>query len=183
MNMSTFKIGDTVVEPSIGVCQVQGIRTMIVDGSNEDYYIFQGNNAKVMVPRSQLEKRGIRRPMSKEDARKVTGALKVPVNPTRGDARLQYLEYQETMRSGDPARISKLLRKLFILDQSDDLKGKEKELMEQAKKFLVDEITFTQGDSKTKVTNDVDESLRAMYKKKLQHDRETVKERLTAKIK
>ena len=27
-----FKIGDTVVEPSIGICEVQGIRVMNVDG-------------------------------------------------------------------------------------------------------------------------------------------------------
>jgi len=182
MAAATFKVGDTVVEPSIGVCQIQGIRQMIVDGSNEDFFIFQATNARVMVPRSQLEKRGIRRPMSKDDVKKVTLMLRMPVTPSRGDARAQYLEYQDTLRSGDPARISKLLRKLFILDQSDDLKGKEKELMEQARKFLVEEITYIEGASKTKITNDINESLRMMYKKKVKKEKELPREKAARKV-
>lgn len=169
---TSLRVGETVVEPTIGICTVAGIREMKVDGNQEDYFIFQSQSARVMVPRSQLSRRGIRRPMSKDDIKKLTNTLKVPVSHVRGDAREQYLEYQEILRSGDPTRISKLLRKLFILNQSDDLKGKEKELMEQARKFLVDEIMFIEGGSKTKTVSDIDECLRAMYKKKIQMDKE-----------
>lgn len=168
---TNFRTGDTVVEPSLGVCRVQGIRPMTVDGIAEDYYIFQSPTAKVMVPRSQLARRGVRRPMSKEGIRKIANTLRMPVTPQRGDAREQYLLYQETLNSGDPMRISKLLRNLFILEQSDDLKGKEKELMEKARKFLVEEITFIKGTPKTQVANDINEHLRLMYKKKVQQDK------------
>ena len=170
-----FKIGDTVVEPSIGVCRVQGIRQMVVDGRQEDYFIFQGPTAKILVPRSQLTRRGIRKPMTKDDIKKVANTLRVPVNPVRGDARTQYLDYQDTLKSGDPGRISKLLRNLFILDQSSELKGKEKELMEQAKRFLVEEITFIKGTPKTKILEDINENLRQMYKKKVQKDKTEAK--------
>lgn len=178
-----FRIGDTVVEPTIGICRVEGIRTMQIDGTKEDYFIFQSPTAKVLVPRSQLLKRGIRRPMTKDDIKKVQNTLRVPVNPTRGDARTQYLDYQATLKSGDPTRISKLLRNLYILDQSDDLKGKEKELMEQARKFLVEEITFIKGTPKTKILNDINENLKQMYKKKVAKEREDSKEKATAKKK
>lgn len=180
VNGPYFKVGDTVVEPTIGVCRVQGIRKMAVDGSMEEYFIFQAPTAKVLVPRSQLEKRGIRRPMTKDDIKKVNTTLRMPVSPIRGDARTQYLDYQETLKSGDPGRISKLLRNLYILDQSDDLKGKEKELMEQARKFLVEEITFIKGTPKTQILNDINESLRMMYKKKMQKDKDTTKEKAVA---
>lgn len=179
-NGPVFRIGDTVVEPTIGVCRVQGIRKMVVDGAIEEYFIFQAPTAKVLVPKSQLTKRGIRRPMTKDDIKKVTTTLRMPVSPIRGDARTQYLDYQETLKSGDPGRISKLLRNLYILDQSDDLKGKEKELMEQARKFLVDEITFIKGTPKTQILNDINESLRQMYRKKTQKDREGSREKVTA---
>ncbi|MBI1785280.1 hypothetical protein HYR69_09065 [Candidatus Sumerlaeota bacterium] len=183
MSTAMFKVGDTVVEPSIGICRIQGIRQIIVDGGTEDYFIFQGPTAKVLVPRSQLEKRGIRHPMSRDDAKRIAGTLRVPVTLTRGgDAREQYLEYQDTLRSGDPVRISKLLRKLFILDQSNDLKGKEKDLMEQARRFLIEEITFVQELSKTRITDDIDESLRAMYKKKLSKDRPAQREKTAARV-
>lgn len=175
MATATFKVGDTVVEPTIGVCRVQGIRQMTVDGKKEDYFVFQAPTAKVLVPRSQLLKRGIRKPMTKEDIKKVNMTLRAPVNPVRGDARTQYLEYQDTLKSGDPTRISKLLRNLFILDQTDELKGKEKELMEQAKTFLIEEITFIKGTPKTKISDEIDESLQLMYKKKLAADKEKKK--------
>lgn len=166
-----------MVEPSIGVCRVQGIRQMTVDGISEDYYIFQAPTAKVMVPRSQVAKRGIRRPMTKDDVKKVNTTLRSPINPVRGEARSQYLEYQEILKSGDPTRISKLLRNLFILDQTDELKGKEKELMEQARMFLIEEISFINGAPKSKVSTDIEDSLGQMYKKKMTKDKEAAKEK------
>lgn len=171
-----FKIGDVVVEPSIGICNVEGIRRITVDQQTQDYYVFHAqNNATVLVPKSQIEKRGVRKPMSKEDAKKVLSLLKQPTSPNRNDARMQYSAYREIMNSGDPNKISKLLRDLYTLDQTNELKGKEREIMEQAKKFLVDEITYISADSKNKVTDDIQESLKTMYKKKVMKDREARK--------
>lgn len=171
-----FKIGDTVVEPSIGICKVEGIRRMTVDGSPRELYVFNApNNATVLVPKDQIEKRGVRKPMSKEDAKKVLALLKVPTSPNRNDAKMQYAAYREIMNSGDPTKISKLLRDLYTLDQSNELKGKEREIMEQARKFLVDEITYIKSDAKLKITDDIGESLKQMYKKKVQKDRENRK--------
>jgi len=167
-----FKLEETVVEPTIGICTVAGMRRMTVDGVEEDYYIFQAGNAKVMVPRSQLPKRGIRRPMTKDEVKRIFAQLKTPVSPNRNDARMQYTNYRDIMKSGDPHKISRLLRDLFTLDQFDELKGKEKEIMEQAKKFLCDEITFIREASKTQVMESINEALRQMYKKKVQRDKE-----------
>lgn len=171
-----FKIGDTVVEPSIGICEVQGIRVMNVDGQAAEYYVFHApNNTTVLVPKSQVEKRGVRKPMSKEDAKKVLSELKSPTSPNRNDARMQYTAYREILNSGDPKKISKLLRDLYTLDQGNELKGKEREIMEHARKFLVDEISHVRDESKNKVTEDINESLKQMYKKKVQKDREARK--------
>ena len=167
-----FKIGDIVVEPSLGICSIEGVRKMNVDGAEDLFYIFEAGNAKVMVPRSQLPKRGIRKPMSRDDVKKILTMLKQPVSPTRGDARTQYLNYRDILKSGSPQKIAKLLRDLFTLDQSDGLKGKEKEIMEQAKRFLVDEITFVREAPRARAEEDVEESLRQMYKRKVAKDKE-----------
>jgi len=173
--MLKFKINETVVEPTLGICTVEGVKRMTIDGKMEDYYVFQSGNARVMVPRDAVEKRGIRKPMTKEEVRKIMNLLKVPVSPSREDAKMQYMGYREIMKSGDPVRITKLLRELYTLEQSDELKGKEREIMEQAKKFLVDEITYIKGASKTAVSEQINESLRQMYKKKLQKERAKAK--------
>ncbi len=166
--MLEFRVGDTVVEPTLGICLVEGIRRMTVDGVEEDFYIFQSGKARVMVPRSQVAKRGIRKPMSKDDVKKLFALLKMPVSPARGDARQMYLNYRDIIKSGDPLKICKLIRELYILDETDDLKGKEKEIMEQAMAFLVEEVLFVTDDSKTKVRKEIEESLSKMYKKKIE---------------
>ncbi|MBX7247063.1 MAG: hypothetical protein K1X53_16310 [Candidatus Sumerlaeaceae bacterium] len=178
-----FKIGDTVVEPSIGICQVEGIRRMTVDAQTKEYYVFHApNNTTVLVPRDQIVKRGVRKPMSKDEAKKVIALLKVPTSPNRNDARMQYTAYREIINSGDPSRISKLLRDLYTLDQSNELKGKEREIMEQARKFLVDEITYIRADAKNKTLDDINDSLKQMYKKKVQKDREARKKNAAAPL-
>lgn len=165
-----FNPGDTVVEPTIGICQVDGVREMTVDGKTELYCIFSSGKAKVMVPSSQLERRGIRKPMSPDAVKKLYTNLKAPVTPARGDARQMYLNYREIIKSGDPDKICRLIRELYILDKTDELKGKEKEIMEQAMSFLVDEILFVTDESKTKVRRDIEECLTKMYKKKQEKD-------------
>ncbi len=173
--MMKFSKGETVVEPTIGICTVVGMKRMTVDGQEMTMYIFEAQSAMVYVPADQVEKRGIRRPMTRDEVKRVLANLKQPAAPNRNDARLQYINYREIMKSGDPAKITKLLRDLYILDQSDDLKGKEKEIMDQAKKFLCDEISFVRETSKTQVMETLNEALRQMYKKKQQRDKEKAK--------
>ncbi len=170
--MKAFVVGDTVVEPSVGVCRIEGIRRQRIDDKIEDYYIFDSGTAKVYVPLSQIQRRGVRRPMTRQQIRKIYSQLRVPVAINRHEARMQYLTYREVMRSGDPVKITRLLRELFTLDKMDDLKGKEKEIMEQAKKFLVDEIAFIQDHPRAKVQEDIEEGLGAMYRRKVTKDRE-----------
>ncbi len=173
--MMKFKIGETIIEPTNGICVMKGMRRMTVDGKDMTVYIFDAHNAQVYVPVEQVEKRNIRRPMSREDVKKVMAALKTPVATNRTDARLQYQNYREIMKSGDPIKITRLLRDLYILDEADDLKGKEKEIMEQAKKFLCDEIAYVREQSKIQVLESINEALRQMYKKKIQKDKEKAK--------
>ena len=175
-----FKSGDTVVEPTIGICIIAGIKRMTVDGQEDDYFILNppSGSSKVYVPRRLMAKRGIRPPMDKENVRRLLTKLKTPVQVSREDARLQYLTYRDTMKSGDPNKISKLLRELYILDQTDDLKGKEKEIMEQAKSFLIDEIVYVREVSKAKASVQVEEALQAMYK-----ERQAREKKLTEKTK
>lgn len=173
--MMKFAKGETVVDPTIGICVVLGLTKMRVDGEEMVMYIFEAHGAKIMVPERKVEERGIRRPMSRDDVKRVLASMKNPVAPNRNDARLQYVNYRDVMKSGDPAKITRLLRDLFILDQTNDLKGKEKEIMEQARKFLCDEIAFVREVSKTQVLEIVNEALRGMFKKKQARDKEKAK--------
>ena len=51
--MMMFDKGETVVEPTIGICTVVGMKRMNVDGQEMTMYIFQAQNAQVYVPEDQ----------------------------------------------------------------------------------------------------------------------------------
>ena len=173
--MMKFDKGETVVEPTIGICKVIGMKMMHVDDQDITMYIFEAQGAYVYVPASKVVERGIRRPMTRDEVKRVLATLKTPVAPNRDDTRMQYVNYRDIMKSGEPMKITRLLRDLFILDQSDDLKGKEKEIMDQARKFLIDEIAFVREISKSQVQELLSEALRMMYKKKQTKDKEKAK--------
>ncbi|MBN1517379.1 hypothetical protein JXA32_12520 [Candidatus Sumerlaeota bacterium] len=170
-----FKTGDIVVEPTIGICNIEGVVQKTIDGKTDLYYLFNSNSTRVYIAKSKIIERGVRKPMTSEEIKKIINLLKVPVTPQRTDLRTQYLHYRDIMKSGDPVTICKLLRDLYILEQQDDLKGKEKEIMEQAMKFLVNEISYVKDASKSQVTEQIHDALKTMFKKKQQKDKITKK--------
>jgi CarD family transcriptional regulator len=175
MRKVKFKVGQVVVEPSAGICTVEGLSRMQIDGKTENFYIFQSGKARIMIPETQLPTRGIRKPMTSTQIKKIMSLLKVPVTPQRDETQPPYLQYREVLRTGDPLKITRLMRELYILDQGDELRGKEKDLLEYAKRLLCDEITYVKNASKTKVMEDINKCLQAMYKKKLAKDRQKAK--------
>lgn len=173
-------IGEWVVEPTLGICQVQGIRYMKFNNKEEEFFAFHASsstsNASVLVPKSQLKRRGIRRPINLDKIKKLFVQLKTPTTPVKQEARVQYNAYNATLLSGCPNKISRMLRDLYSLEQGNDLKGKEKEMREKAFKFLQEEIAWVRGDKDTKkAEEEISEALRQMYKKKVQKDREAKK--------
>ncbi len=169
--MKKLKVNDIVVEPTVGICEVEGLRRMDVDDAEHDFYILKSGNARVMIPVGQIERRGIRKPMTDEEVKKIFQQLKVPVSPSRGNTKAQYLGYREILKSGSPQKIAKLLRDLYTLEQIEELKGKERDIMEQARRFLCDEICFVTEQSRTRVMERINQSLKSMYKKKVARDR------------
>ena len=61
-----FKIGETVVDPQLGLCQLQGVNQLSLDGKTELYYVLNSRETKVMIPESQVIIRGLRRPVTKK---------------------------------------------------------------------------------------------------------------------
>jgi RNA polymerase-interacting CarD/CdnL/TRCF family regulator len=175
MKKLELKVGEVVVEPSTGICTVEGLRRMQIDGRMDNFYIFQSGKARIMIPQSQVPSRGIRKPMSRALVKKMLSLLKVPVSPVRDETQPPYIGYREIVRTGDPMKINRLLRELYILDQGDELRGKERDLLEYSKRLLCDEISFVKNLPKIKVMEDINKSLEAMYKKKLAKDRQKAK--------
>lgn len=106
--------GEVVLYPARGVCTVREIATTWVDGEAFEVYVLvqEGTGGTLMVPMGKAAANGLRRvPAGKE----LDGALEV----LKGRARVgrgvwarRAKEFEEKIKSGDPAQLAEVVRDL-----------------------------------------------------------------------
>lgn len=109
-----IQAGEVVLYPARGVCTVREIATTWVDGQAFEVYVLvqDGSGGTLMVPMGKAMANGLRRvPAGKE----LDGALEV----LKGRARLgrgvwarRAKEFEEKIKSGDPALLAEVVRDL-----------------------------------------------------------------------
>lgn len=162
-----FKVGETVVEPSIGICEIKGKTRLQIDDKVEDFFIFHSGTAKVMIPKSQLKKRGIRKPICSKEVKKIFKLLSDYKEVNRDVSRQQYINDMNILKRGNITEIATLLKSLFTVQLVTELKGKEKEIFNNAKRVVMDELMFVTKKSKAAINNEIDKALAEISKKRL----------------
>jgi len=162
-----FSVGETVVEPSIGICEIKGKTRLQIDDKVEDFFIFHSGTAKVMIPKSQLKKRGIRKPISPKEVKKIYKLLSDYKEVSRDVSRQQYINDMNILKRGNIIEIATLLKSLYTVELVTELKGKEKEIFNNAKRVVIDELMYVTKKSKAIVNNEIDKSLAEISKKRL----------------
>ena len=162
-----FSVGETVVEPSIGICEIKGKTRLQIDDKIEDFFIFHSGTAKVMIPKSQLKKRGIRKPISPKEVKKIYKLLSDYKEVSRDVSRQQYINDMNILKRGNIIEIATLLKSLYTVELVTELKGKEKEIFNNAKRVVMDELMYVTKKSKAIVNNEIDKSLAEISKKRL----------------
>ena len=161
-----FKVGEMVIEPSIGICEIKGKTLLNIDNKQEEFYIFHSGTAKVMIPKSQLKRRGIRRPIGPKEIKKVYKILSDYEEINRDVSRQQYINDMNTLKRGNVLEIARLMRTLHTVELSAELKGKEKEILSNARKAVAEELVFVTQKSKVAIGKEIDKSLAEIAKKK-----------------
>jgi len=162
-----FSVGETVVEPSIGICEIKGKTRLQIDDKIEDFFIFHSGTAKVMIPKSQLKKRGIRKPISPKEVKKIYKLLSDYKEVSRDVSRQQYINDMNILKRGNIIEIATLLKSLYTVELVTELKGKEKEIFNNAKRVVMDELMYVTKKSKAIVNNEIDKALAEISKKRL----------------
>lgn len=153
-----FKIGDNTVYPSHGVGQICAIETKEYYGIQTTFYtirIFE-TGAKIMVPQKTATSAGLRPIISSNDADKVFSILKksdVKIDNQTWNRR--YREYMEKIKTGSTFEIAEVLRDLFILKSDKELSFGERKLMDQARTFLVKELSLSKDSPEETVEDEI----------------------------
>jgi CarD family transcriptional regulator len=155
----SFKEGDKAVHPAHGVGEITSIEQREIAGSKKSFYILKilDSGMTVMVPTDGAERLGLRRVISRKDAKKVLDILKEDeVAVTSQPWNRRYREYTDMLKSGSPFEVAKVLRDLYRLKSDKDLSFGERRLLEQARNLLVTELALARRCKEQRVEQEID---------------------------
>jgi CarD family transcriptional regulator len=158
---TVFKVNQRVVYPSQGV----GVINEIVDkkylGNGElsgkivkHYRIYlEVSDMVVTVPVPSAEKLGIRAIVSAEAAQKALDSLSIDNGPVTSDWKLRFQQNMELLKKGSVDDIANIVRCLYQRSKVKELPIQERKLYDNAKKLLIDEISFALGKDASVIEN------------------------------
>ncbi len=140
-----FKVGESAVYPAHGITLIKRIDERVVAGTKKSFYVLQvlENQMTIMVPTETAEAVGLRGIISDGEVSQVYRILKmrdVKIDQTTWNRR--YRDYMEKIKTGSIYEIAEVLRDLFLLRHSKDLSFGERKMLDQAKAFIVKEISL-----------------------------------------
>ncbi len=156
-----IKVGDRVVYPNQGVCQVIGLTEMEIGGQRETFFKLsrEDDQATVMVPKGRLEKVGVRRIADLSELKKVFAYLASPVEGPELDWKVRHRSHGERMSLGGLMGLAQVVKGLTTLADLRPLPPKERELYNNARHLLVSEIAAAASISEVSAEDAVDLAL------------------------
>lgn len=149
-----FEKGDYIIYGTSGVCQVESITTMNLDGVSKErlFYVLiptSPNGGKIFTP-VDSEKTFMRGILNKEEASRLIEEIP-EIELLRGDDDKQREEkYKACMRSGSCKDWIKIIKTLHLRKQERNLQGKkvtatDDKYLKQAESYLYGELSIPLG--------------------------------------
>jgi CarD family transcriptional regulator len=141
--MNRFNIGDKIIYPNQGLGVIEEIQEETYFGQDLRIYHVRlvSCNTLVLVPSSNADEIGIRKPISEKMVEKIfifieKGEVDVTMN-WKG----RYKKHQDLMRTGTLLDVVHVLKSLFYLNLIKPLSFREKKMMEKALDLTATEVS------------------------------------------
>jgi RNA polymerase-interacting CarD/CdnL/TRCF family regulator len=113
---ATFRVGELVVHPAYGFCRIAAIERAHVRDGLEDRYVFHmgstRNPIKVLVPVTQADEAGIRRPITRQEADAILEVFRLAATPFEPRTKEQLDEVSARLNSTDSLQVAGTIRDL-----------------------------------------------------------------------
>ena len=131
---SEFKIGETVVYPKHGVGEITKIENMEISNIKTSFYVVKMEQSKLIirVPLDKKEEVGLRKISSKKIIDEVYSTLKLKPKIRRIMWSRRAQEYEAKIFSGDPIKISEVVRDLFRKSSQAEQSYSERQMFQVA---------------------------------------------------
>ena len=159
--MDLFRIGDKVIYPNQGLGVIEDIQEENYYG--EDFRIYYvrifTNKTLVLVPFSNAQEIGIRKPMAENEIDEIFKFMKTGVVDVTMNWKGRYKEHLILMKSGSLLDMAFVLKSLYYLNLIKPLSFREKKMMEKATELIVSEISEVTAHSLEKIERKVMDTL------------------------
>ena len=139
---SDLKIGEIVVYPKHGVGEIAKIETMEISNIKSSFYIVKMEQSKltIRVPLDKKNEVGLRKISSKKIIEEVYSTLKLKPKIRRIMWSRRAQEYEAKIFSGDPIKISEVVRDLFRKSSQAEQSYSERQMFQVAIERLAREV-------------------------------------------
>jgi len=137
-----FDIGEVVVYPKHGVGEIIKIESMEISSIKTQFYVVKMEQSKLIirVPLDKQEEVGLRRISSKKYIDEVYKVLKLKPKIRRIMWSRRAQEYETKIFSGDPIKISEVVRDLFRKNTQAEQSYSERQMFQVAIERLAREV-------------------------------------------
>ena len=141
--MNRFNIGDKIIYPNQGLGVIEEIQEETFYGQDLRIYHVRliSGNTLVLVPSSNADEIGIRKPISEEMVEKIYTYFKNNEVDVTMNWKGRYKKHQDLMRTGTLLDVAHVLKSLYYLNQIKPLSFREKKMMEKAMELIVSEVS------------------------------------------
>ena len=139
---SEFKIGEIVVYPKHGVGEITKIESMEISSIKTKFYVVKMEQSKLIirVPIDKQVEVGLRKISSKKIIDEVFTTLKLKPKIRRIMWSRRAQEYEAKIFSGDPIKISEVVRDLFRKNSQSEQSYSERQMFQVAIERLAREV-------------------------------------------
>ncbi len=139
---SEFNIGEIVVYPKHGVGEITKIESMEIASIKTKFYVVKMEQSKLIirVPLDKQEEVGLRKISSKKTIDEVFNTLKLKPKIRRIMWSRRAQEYEAKIYSGDPIKISEVVRDLFRKNSQSEQSYSERQMFQVAIERLAREV-------------------------------------------
>ena len=157
-----FKINETVVYPKHGVGEIVKIETMEVADIKSTFYVVKMEQSKltIRVPIDKQEEVGLRKISSKKIIDEVYETLKLKPKIRRIMWSRRAQEYDAKIFSGDPIKISEVVRDLFRKKTQSEQSYSERQMFQVAIERLAREVAAVEKTDYFQSTEKIESILR-----------------------
>ena len=139
---SEFKIGEIVVYPKHGVGEITNIDNMEISNIKTRFYVVKMEQSKLIirVPLDKKDEVGLRKISSRKTIEEVYSTLKLKPKIRRIMWSRRAQEYETKIFSGDPIKISEVVRDLFRKSSQSEQSYSERQMFQIAIERLAREV-------------------------------------------